>query len=120
MRLALLFVPLALSACGGTSSGAAAQLQLTSAGASPNAITVPNGGQVRFINQDTVNHQIASPDCAELSSPQLSPKGDFLATLTGGPKTCTFKDGLNPTVTSFDGTVTVRAPGTGGGGGGGY
>ena len=119
MRLALLFFPIALLGCGGSGGNSAAQVQLTSSGASPNTITVPNGGQVHFINKDTANHQIASSDCSDLASPSLAPNGDFLATLNGGPKTCTFKDGLNATVTAFNGTVTVQAPG-GGGGGGGY
>lgn len=115
MRIASLFVLFVVAACGGSGS-TAAQIQLTASGASPSTITIPNGGQVHFINNDTADHQIASP-CTDLASPKLTKGQDFLATLKG-PNTCTFNDGLNPSVASFSGTVTVNAAGAGGGGGG--
>jgi hypothetical protein len=120
MRAVILLVPLALVACGSSGGQAPAKIQLSSAGASPGVITVPSGGQVDFVNKDTADHQIASTDCSELASPKLTTGQDFLATLTTGPKTCTFKDGLNPSNNTFSGTVTVTAPGMGGGGGSGY
>ena len=119
MRAAVLLVLLSAVACGSGASSGAAQIRLTAAGASPNAIAIPNGGQVQFDNQDSAAHQIASPDCPELASPSLAPGGNFLATLSGGPRSCSFGDALNPSATAFKGSVTVNAPTPGGGGGGG-
>ena len=120
MRLAYLLVPLALVACGsgGGSNQAPAEIDLTAAGASPREnIDIPSGGQVHFFNKDTVPHQIVSTDCAEVNTPQLAPNTDSpLITLTGGPKSCSFKDNLNPTNVNFSGDITVVAAGAPGGG----
>ena len=119
MRTGIVLAALAFGACGGSSSSqSAAQIQLTAAGASPSAITLPSGGQVHFVNQDSAAHQIASTTCSEMSSPQLGNGQDFLTSPLTGPKTCSFNDGLNPSNANFSGTVTVNAPGTGGGGSG--
>ena len=40
----------------------------------------------------------------------------FLATMVGGPKSCTFHDALNPAASPFTGNIAVTAPGTDGGG----
>lgn len=114
----VLLVLAAAAACGGSSGNTtAAQISLTASGASPSTITIPSGGQVHFINHDTADHQIASSACGELASPKLSAGQDFLASIIG-PKSCSFSDSLNPSNTSFQGTVTVSAPGAGGGGSG--
>jgi hypothetical protein len=113
--LRLLSVVLALAGCGGSGSSAAGNLfELRASGVSPQSISVSSGGQVRFINHDTADHQIASSACAELSSPRLAPDAGFTATLGTGPKTCGFDDALAPSAVSFQGTVNVAAPGMGG------
>ncbi|HZX95245.1 MAG TPA: hypothetical protein VFE90_12055 [Myxococcales bacterium] len=124
MRLSMLLVTLALVACGGGSGGGSqvADINLTSQGAvtasgnSPINITIPSGGQVHFFNKDTAPHKITSPECTELNSPQLAPNQDFLTSIGGGPRACTFKDSLNPSAPGFNGNITVGDTGTPGGG----
>ena len=122
MRLArplLLAFVLVLAACGGSSTGSSStDVNLSATGASPAQIAIASGGQVRFVNNDSVDHTMTSTDCSELTSPRLAHGQTFSKALLG-PKTCSYSDGLNPTVTSFKGTVSVAAPGAGGGGGGG-
>jgi hypothetical protein len=124
MRAALLriapFALLAVTACGGSDNGFnGATINITSSGLSPSqAVTVPSAGQVRFVNQDTVNHQVQSANCSELNSPSLAPTQSFTATLGQGAKACPFVDALNPSSTQYQSSIQVSAPGTGGGGGG--
>ena len=113
---ALLVTSLGLIACGG-SSQTPALIALSASGASPSTITIPSSATVNFVNHDTADHQIAS-SCTELASPKLSTSATFTATFGAGPKSCSFSDGLNPSSTVFQGSVTVRAPGAAGGGGG--
>jgi hypothetical protein len=122
MRAALLLsVALAFACGGGGSSATPIQVNIGSTGLSTTSIAANSGGQVKFVNQDTVNHQIASTSCSELSSPSLAPNASFTAMMGQGPKSCSFNDALNPSATQFQGTVTVAARGGGtGGGGGGY
>jgi len=113
----------AVSACGGSdSTHAPAQVVLSASGASPTSVTIPSGGQVRFVNNDDADHQIASTACSsELTSPKLSKGGSFTSSIIAGGKSCSFNDSLNPTSSAFTGTITVQAPGTTGGtGGSGY
>src|SRR6266436_6311847 len=83
MRVAVAFSLLVL-ACGGSSSPQGpVQLQITAAGIAPNAITIPTGAQVRFVNKDTASHRITSSSCPELSSPApLTTDQSFTVTLT--------------------------------------
>jgi hypothetical protein len=118
MRTAILFVPFALMACGGSSSAPAA-ITLRSAGADPASISVMAGAQLQFTNADAVDHQVASTNCPELSSPTLPAGGSFTATMGAGPKTCSFDDALQPSAAPFQGTVMVQSSAVGGGGGGG-
>jgi hypothetical protein len=115
---ASLVAALGLFACGGATV-AAVEIALTSSGASPADASAPSSGAVHFINRDTVDHQIASTDCPNLSSPRLAPGADFTGPLPAGPKVCSWSDSLNPADTKFKGQITVAAPGSGGGGGGG-
>ena len=116
MRLKLVLVTAVLAACGGGSggskAGAAVQVSLVASGVSPASVNVGSNGQVHFVNNDAVAHQIASTTCAELASASLAAGADFTATLGTGPKTCTFNDGLNPSASAFTGTVNVAAPNT--------
>jgi hypothetical protein len=112
VRIAIMLVPLALMACGGSSSVPAA-ITLRPAGADPTSISVMGGAQLQFANADSIDHRIASSDCAELSSPTLPAGASFTATMGAGPKTCSFDDALQPSAAPFQGTVTVE-PSTGG------
>lgn len=109
----------AVSACGGSdSTHAPAQVVLSAAGASPSSVTIPSGGQVRFVNNDDADHQIASSGCSELASPRLTKGASFTSSIIAGGRSCSFNDGLNPTSNAFTGTIVVQAPGTSGGSGG--
>jgi hypothetical protein len=66
---------------------------------------------------DTVNHQIASMTCPDLDTPVLTPGMDSLRPMLNGPLSCSYDDALNAAATTFDGSVTVNAPGQGGGAG---
>ncbi|HUJ25102.1 MAG TPA: hypothetical protein VLW85_03730 [Myxococcales bacterium] len=120
MRLAIALVLIGAVACGGNSSSPpppdGAVLTLSAAGVSQPSITIPSGGKVTFTNNDTAAHQIVSTDCGELASPSLSTGQTFSATLLG-PKTCTYKDGLNPGAAAFDGTISVSGESDAGGSG---
>ena len=124
MKFAILFASVALAACSGSSSTeppAPAEVDLTASGATAGGnptvnISIPSGGKINFVNKDTASHQIASSDCSELNSPQLAQNQTFLATMVGGPKSCTFHDALNPAASPFTGNIAVTAPGTDGGG----
>ena len=108
MRKAILLFPLALAACGGSSSGSGpAMISLQAAGANPSTVMVAAGTQVQFINADTIDHQVVSSDCSELDSPTLATGGNFTTTMGTGPRTCAFADGLQPGATAFQGTVIV-------------
>src|SRR5258708_37542091 len=109
VRIAIMRVPLALMACGGSSSVPAA-ITLRPAGADPTSISVMGGAQLQFANADSIDHRIASSDCAELSSPTLPAGASFTATMGAGPKTCSFHDALQPSAAAFQGTVTVQSP----------
>ena len=112
MRNAILLFPLALMACGGSSSAPAA-ITLRPAGADPTSISLTGGSQLQFANADSIDHRIASSDCAELSSPDLPAGASFTATMGAGPKTCSFHDALQPSAASFQGTVSVQSSGGG-------
>jgi plastocyanin len=117
MRAAIfLFVPLALVACGGGGGGnvAPAQINLTATSASPVGFTIPSGGEIDFVNKDTVSHQITSSDCSELNSPPIAAGAKFVTIVTNGPKTCNFTDTAGSH--TFMGSFTVGPPGSPGNG----
>jgi hypothetical protein len=118
MRFGTILISFAFVACGGSSSSGPteAPINLTASGLSSPAITVPSGGRVHYFNMDTVNHQIASTNCPDLDTPVLAPGTDSLRPQLTGPLACTYNDALN-SASSFDGSVTVNAPGGGGGAG---
>jgi hypothetical protein len=110
MIRALCAALLACAGCGGTSVNAV-QVVLSASGVSPASICVSSAGQVKFSNHDSAEHQIASSSCAELNSPRLLAGGDFTATVGAGPKSCDYSDALDPSNASFQGVVSVGAPG---------
>jgi len=105
---------LAVTTPGATST----TITLSSTGVSPKASSVSVGSTIKFLNDDSVPHQLASnpnpqqTDCPELNSPMLAPGDAFMATIASRNATCGFNDILNPTDSNFQGTITVTIPPT--------
>jgi hypothetical protein len=118
MRAAILLVSpvVFLVACGGSGGGTPTgplDVNLTATGAVPKSFNALSQAQLRFVNQDTVDHKISSSDCAELTTPTLAPGMNATQMLGAGPKSCTFSDSLHPSAAAFQGSITVLAPGNG-------
>jgi plastocyanin len=90
-------------------------ITITAAGASPRNIQVALGSRVRFVNNDSRPHWMASdPHPEHDDCPEFDPVGTLLpgqsretANLVQ-PMTCGFHDHDNPNVTSLQGQVTIR------------
>jgi len=121
-------------ACGGDSSGnpgtpsgggggggggvptATTTITITSAGVSPRDITVPRGSQVTFVNNSSVNHEMASdPHPTHGSCPEIENGVGFITVgqsrQTGNLNAagrCTYHDHQRNTDTSLMGTITVQ------------
>ncbi len=121
----LMLVLLSVFACGGGSkspttpsgggSDAAATITITSSGASPQRVTVPNGGRVMFINNDSRVHFMASDphpsheDCPELNSVGVLNPGERRESANlVVTRACGFHDHDNPGTQSLQGTVTIQ------------
>jgi hypothetical protein len=118
MRTAILLIVTVVfvAACGGSGGGTPSgplDVNLTASGAQPNNFTALSSATLRFVNMDSVAHAISSTGCPGLNTPSIAPGSNASATLPAGPTACDFKDSLNPNATSFQGTVTVLAPGNG-------
>ena len=131
---------LGLAACGGGSPGSGAPDQassnltliLSNAGVSPKASSVSVGSSITVLNSDSAPHRLASNpdsqqvDCGELNTPELLPGDAFIAIVADRSGTCAFIDSLNPSDSTFQGTISVTTSnlspsddGNGDGGGGG-
>ena len=104
------------SGTGGGGGTATSTITITSAGVSPKTITVVQGTQVTFVNNDSQNHDMFSnphpehTDCPEINSvgfitPGQTKQTGNLNTL----RTCGYHDHNLPTVTSLQGTITITA-----------
>jgi hypothetical protein len=118
MRSAILLIltTVFVAACGGSGGGTPSgplDVNLTATGAQPNNFNALSQATLRFVNQDSVAHQIASTGCSGLNTPSIAPGTNASATLPAGPTACDFKDSLHPNAASFQGTITVLAPGNG-------
>jgi hypothetical protein len=118
MRTAILLIvtTVFVAACGGSGGGTPSgplDVNLTATGAAPNNFTALSQATLRFVNQDSVAHQIASTSCSGLATPSIAPGTNASATLPAGPTTCDFKDSLRPTAAAFQGNITVLPPNTG-------
>jgi plastocyanin len=119
------FLPFALgcaalaTGCGGDSatspSGATATITITAAGVNPSTLTVDAGSVVRFVNQDSVNHDIASDphpshtDCPELNRVRLLKPGDSGETSAfSSGRSCKFHDHGQPSNAALKGTISAR------------
>ena len=104
------------SGTGGGGGTATSTITITSAGVSPKTITVVQGTQVTFVNNDSQNHDMFSnphpehTDCPEINqvgfiTPGQTKQTGNLNTL----RTCGYHDHNLPTVTSLQGTITITA-----------
>jgi plastocyanin len=109
---------------GGTSGGgtggatSSATITIGSNGvATPNAVTITQGGRVTFVNNDSRSHDMSSDphpgheDCPPLDqvgflSPGQSKTSGNLNTV----RVCGFHDHNLPTVTGLQGRITIVAP----------
>jgi hypothetical protein len=134
MRLVISLSVLALAACGGSSSGGGGTTQaqvaeltihsssITTQTGSAASIQVPNPGNIRFTNGDTVAHTIVVPanssnDCAPLNVGTIPPGAStptvVVVNNTSSSEVCTFSDSTNP---SLSGNITILTLSTGGSG----
>ena len=101
---------------GGGGSSTGTTITITSAGVSPKNLTVTQGTQVTFTNNDSVNHDMASDphpihtDCPEINqvgfiSPGQSKQTGNLNTV----RTCGYHDHNLPSNSSLQGTITIVA-----------
>jgi plastocyanin len=108
------------SSSGGGSTGGGTTVTITigSNGAvSPQSVSVPQGGRVTFVNNDSRAHDMASdPHPAHGDCPPLNQVGFLTAgqSRTSGNLTalgtCGFHDHNQPSVTALQGVITVVAP----------
>jgi plastocyanin len=123
-RAVILLVVLAAPGCGGSDSPAAPSgpppvatttITITSSGANPLNIEVALGSRVRFVNNDSRAHNMASDphpihtDCPAINQVGLLLPGQMRE--TGNlveVRTCGFHDHDNPTVASLNGSITIK------------
>jgi hypothetical protein len=118
---ALLAAMLAASCAKGDSAPAAPDpspgtvITITSSGASPRALLVPQGGQVTFVNNDGSVHEMYSDphpehtDCPEFDSVgRLLPGQSRQTTNLVTVQVCSFHDHINPTNNALKGSITIR------------
>lgn len=127
MTLLLAIMAAGCGGSGGTSSSspttaptpaagsANATITITSAGVSPKTVTVPPGGRVTFVNNDTRSHQMYSDphpehtDCPEFDQVGFLSPGE--SRTTGNlniVRTCGFHDHGDFENTSLRGTVVIQ------------
>src|SRR5262249_121889 len=124
---------LLIGACGGGSSGGGPTtppsasptspptgsnptVTITAAGAvSPKNIDISVGGRVTFVNQDSVNHQIASnphpvhTDCPPINQVDVLTPGQSKDTgVFTVSRVCGYHDHGDSTNTNLQGTITIR------------
>jgi len=112
----LIFTTAFVAACGGSGGGTPSgplDVNLTATGANPKNFAALSQATLRFVNMDTVAHQITSTSCPSLATPSIAPGANASATLPAGPATCDFKDSLNPSAAAFQGNINVLPPNTG-------
>jgi plastocyanin len=115
-----------MAACGGGGSSPtspsptpstepSATITITASGASPAKVTIPSGGRVLYVNNDSAAHWVASDphpsheDCPELNAVGVLQPGERR---TSGnlvtTRSCGFHDHDNPGTRSLQGTVTIQ------------
>jgi hypothetical protein len=124
----LLFLAVLIAACGGGGSSPtspsptpggstdpAATITITASGASPSKVTIPSGGRVLYINNDSAVHWVASDphptheDCPELNTVGVLQPGERRTSSNlVTTRACGFHDHDNPGTRSLQGTVTIQ------------
>jgi hypothetical protein len=118
-------IALAIASCGGDYSNddgsddtsGTVTVAITSSGLSTKEISLGSGESLRFENQDSVAHQIASnphpthSDCSEMNGPSLSPGDGFTVTGAATARDCGFHDHLNAEDARFQGVVHMAGGG---------
>jgi plastocyanin len=92
----------------------AATFTITSTGVSPKTASVPIGSAVTFVNNDGVQHEMASDphpvhtDCPALNVGVLNPGQTRMSSGLTVARTCGFHDHLRDQDQSLRGTITVQ------------
>lgn len=107
--------PAGPSVAGAGSSDAPAVFTITASGISPKSLTVPAGTQVTFVNNDSIDHLMFSDphpehtDCPDINQVGfLSPGQSRQTGNMNVVQTCGFHDHNLPFQTSLQGTITTR------------
>ena len=115
-------IALVAGACGGSNSGtspsppaAGTTITITSSSVSPKNLQVSAGAQVTFINNDRVNHEMASdPHPEHTGCPAINDVGVLVpgqSKQTGNlnaARTCGYHDHQNFENTAWQGTITIQ------------
>lgn len=110
---------LTTSSCGSPSSpsseSAVATVTITASGLTPREVRIDNWNHIRFVNNDTVPHQIVSDpvdahsECPPVNAVGYLPPGGSGETRTLiDTKACGFHDHLNKLDDSFRGRIVVE------------
>ncbi len=107
--------PTGPSNSGGNTTEPSATITITASGASPTKVTIPSGGRVLYINNDSAAHWVASDphpsheDCPELNTVGVLQPGERR---TSGnlvtTRACGFHDHDNPGTRALQGTITIQ------------
>jgi plastocyanin len=88
---------------------------ITNGGVSPANVQISRGGSVRFVNQSSSQHQMASDphpihtNCPPINQvPFLNPGQSGQTGAFTTPGTCGYHDHLNPTNGALQGTIQVN------------
>ena len=91
-----------------------ATVTITASGVTPSSLLVLPGTIVTFVNQDSVNHDIASnphpthTDCPEINQVRsLTPGQSEQTAAFGASRSCGFHDDSQPGNAALRGTITV-------------
>jgi len=89
-------------------------ITITAAGVTPKSVTVPHGGTITYVNNDTVAHFPASnphpvhTDCPDIIAGSIAPGQTKTTSALNVARTCGYHDHNNPTTDALKGTVTVQ------------
>jgi len=95
--------------------GGGTSFTITSTGVSPTRLTVPRGTQVRFVNNDTINHDMSSDphpthtDCVEINQVSFLTPGQSKETgALNTARTCGFHDHNQPSNNALRGEIVIQ------------
>lgn len=124
LRCGAALAALASAACGGSGGGtttpptgpggSVTTITITSNGADQRDLTVPLGTRIRWVNNDTRNHEMSSDphpehnQCPEINAGVLTPGQSRETNNLVTARTCGFHDHINPNQANLKGTITIR------------